>query len=211
MRTSYSGGISDSVSLSKTKKYWGTQRVARICHVSPATVAHWIDQGLLKGHKTPTGRRRVDTAELVEFLRAREMPVPADLRDAIGRDVIVVVDDDKAYLHAFAKTIEKSDLGVEVVRASNGVDALLEIGRVRPSLVVLDFALPDLNALQVIERLLEPGRQLDVEVLVMTGGIREEETRRLRAVGVKTIVNKADGITVVIDAIRQALRRRKAA
>ncbi len=98
-----------------------------------------------------------------------------------------------------------------MVRASNGVDALLEIGRVRPSLIVLDFALSDLNAVQVIERLLEPGRQLDVEVLVVTGGLREEETRRLQAVGVKTIVNKADGITVVIDAIRQALRRRKAA
>ncbi len=211
MRTSYSGGISDSVSLSKTKKYWGTQRVAHVCQVSPATVAHWIDQGLLKGHKTPTGRRRVGASELVEFLRAREMPVPADLRDALGRDVIVVVDDDKAYLHALAKTIEKSDLAVDVVRASNGVDALLEIGRVRPSLILLDFRLPDLNAVQVIERLLEPGRQLDVEVLVVTGGLREEDTRRLQAVGVKTIVNKADGITVVIDAIRQALRRRKAA
>ncbi len=199
------------MSPSKTKKYWGTQRVAHICHVSPATVAHWIDQGLLKGHKTPTGRRRVDTAELVEFLRSREMPVPADLRDALGRDVIVVVDDDQAYLHAFAKTIEKSDLGVEVVRASNGVDALLEIGRVRPSLIVLDFKLPDLNAVQVIERLLEPGRQLDVEVLVLTGGIRDEDTRRLQAVGVKTIVNKADGITVVIDAPGSPLPKRSRA
>jgi len=185
--------------------------VARVCQVSPATVAHWIDQGLLKGHKTPTGRRRVEAAELVKFLRTREMPVPADLREATGRDVVVVVDDDHAYLQALAKTIEKSELGVEVVKASNGVDALLEIGRVRPSLIVLDFRLPDLNALQVIERLLEPGRQLDAEVLVVTGGIREEEAKRLHGVGVKTIVNKADGITVVIDAIRQALRRQKAA
>ncbi len=130
----------------KTKKYWGTQRVARVCQVSPATVAHWIDQGLLKGHKTPTGRRRVEAAELVKFLRTREMTVPADLRDALGRDVVVVVDDDHAYLQALAKTIEKADLGVEVVKASSGVDALLEIGRVRPSLIVLDFSLPDLNA-----------------------------------------------------------------
>src|SRR5438552_16288191 len=131
LRVPRSSGTRGSVSSTKTKKYWGTQRVARICQVSPATVAHWIDQGLLKGHKTPTGRRRVDTAELVEFLRSRDMPVPADLRDALGRDVIVVVDDDQAYLHAFAKTIEKSDLGVEVVKASHGAAALLELGRVR--------------------------------------------------------------------------------
>jgi len=39
---------------------------------------------------------------------------------------------------------------VEVVEATNGVDALLEIGRVRPSLIVLDYTLPDLNATQVL-------------------------------------------------------------
>lgn len=185
--------------------------MARVCEVSPATVASWIDQGLLKGHKTPTGRRRVEVNELVKFLGEREMPVPSDLRDALGRDVIVMVDDDEAYLEALARTVEKSDLGVKVVKATNGVDALLEIGRVRPSLIVLDFRLPDLNAVQVIERLLAPGRELDAEVLVVTGGIREAEQERLRAVGVETIVNKADGAQALIDAIRQALRRRQAA
>jgi CheY-like chemotaxis protein len=193
------------------KKYWGTQRVARVCQVSPATVAHWIDQGLLKGHKTPTGRRRVEATELVKFLRVREMAVPTDLRDAMGRDVIVVVDDEPIYMQAVLKTIARSDLGVEVATATNGVDALLEIGRVRPSVIVLDFRLPDLNAAQVIERLLEPGRQLDAEVLVVTGGVREEDIKQLRDVGVKTIVNKAEGIDVLIDAIRQALVRRMAA
>ena len=185
--------------------------MARACQVSPATVAHWIDQGLLRGHKTPTGRRRVEVSELATFLQAHEMAVPADLRDVVGRDVMVMVDDDAAYLEAMARLIEKSDLGVDVVRATNGVDALLEIGRMRPSLIVLDFGLPDLNALQVIERLLEPRRHLDAEVLVVTGGIRSDEEERLRGVGVQAIVSKADGVHAVIDAIRQALRRRKAA
>ena len=195
----------------KTKRYWGTQRVGRVCQVSPATVASWIDQGLLKGHKTPTGRRRVEAVELLRFLQARDMAVPPDLQDALGRDAIVVVDDDATYLLALVRMIERSDLGVEVVQATNGVDALLEIGRVRPAVIVLDFALPDLNAVQVIERLLEPGRRLDAEVVVVTGGIGGEEAARLRAVGVRTIVNKVSGVTAVIEAIQQALRRSKAA
>lgn len=195
----------------RLKQYWGTQRVARVCEVSPATVAHWIDHGLLKGHKTPTGRRRVEVNELIKFLGDREMAVPPDLRDAQGLIQIVMVDDDHAYLEALARTIEKSDLGIKVVRATNGVDALLEIGRVRPPLIVLDFALPDLNAIQVIERLMAPGRQPDAEVLVVTGGIRPAEQEKLRAVGVRAIVNKADGAEVLIEAIRTALRRRKVA
>ena len=107
--------------------------------------------------------------------------------------------------------LERSDLDVEVVEAATGVDALLEIGRVQPSLIVLDYSLPDLNAPQVIQRLLEPGRKLDAEVIVVTGGMPEQATGELRRMGVKVILNKSEGMPAVVDAMREALRRRKAA
>ncbi len=202
------------MSSTKAKRYWGTQRVARVCQVSPATVANWIDQGHLKGHRTPTGRRRVEAADLADFLRAHEMGVPPELRSG-GEGgtamVVVVVEDDAAYLEALLRTIEKSDLDVEVVEATNGVDGLLEIGRVHPGLIVLDYTLPDLNAVQIIERLLEPERRLDAEVMVVTGGVPGEEEAALRKLGVRIILNKVEGMTAVIEAIREALRRRKAA
>ncbi|HKW41154.1 MAG TPA: response regulator [Gemmatimonadales bacterium] len=197
--------------MAKSKRYWGTQRVARVCQVSPATVANWIDQGLLKGHKTPTGRRRVIAADLAAFLRAHEMAVPPELEHGGGRDIVVVVDDDPGYRKALVLTIARSDLDVDVVEAATGVDALLEIGRVQPSLIVLDYSLPDLNAPQVIERLLEPGRRLDAEVLVVTGGMPDTAVAELKRVGVKVIVNKVEGMPAVVEAMRQALKRRKAA
>ncbi len=209
--------------MPKHKRYWGTQRVARVCQVSPATVANWIDQGLLKGHKTPTGRRRVEAEDLTAFLRVHEMAVPPELEGGNGHDVVVVVDDenghavvvvvddDPGYLKALVLTIERSDLDVEVVEAATGVDALLEIGRVQPSLIVLDYSLPDLNAPEVIRRLLEPGRRLDAEVMVVTGGMPEQAAGELRQMGVKVILNKSAGMPAVVEAMREALRRRKAA
>ena len=200
-----------SVSSSGTKRYWGTQRVARVCQVTPATVANWIDQGLLKGHKTPTGRRRVEADDLAAFLKAHEMSVPAELENGNGTQLVVVVDDDPGYLRAMLLTIENSDLDVEVVEATNGVDALLEIGRVHPSLIVLDYTLPDLNATQVLQRLLEPGRKLDSEIIVVTGGIPEAASAQLKDMGVKVIVSKAEGMPAVVEAMRQALQKRKVA
>jgi len=199
------------VSLPKQKRYWGTQRVARVCQVSPATVANWIDQGLLKGHKTPTGRRRVEADDLKTFLRAHDMAVPTELANGNGHATVVVVDDDPGYLKALVLTIERSALDVEVVEAATGVDALLEIGRVQPTLIVLDYSLPDLNAPEVIRRLLEPGRRFDAEVIVVTGGMPERATVELREMGVKTIVNKVEGMQAVVDAMQQALKRRKVA
>src|SRR5881398_1825444 len=211
LRVPRSSGTWGSVSSTRTKRYWGTQRVARVCQVSPATVANWIDQGLLKGHKTPTGRRRVEAEDLTAFLRSHEMSVPPELEGGNGHDVVVVVDDDPGYLKALVLTIERSDLDVEVVEAATGVDALLEIGRVQPSLIVLDYSLPDLNAPQVIQRLLEPGRRLDAEVMVVTGGMPAEAAVGLRQMGVKVILNKSAGMAAVVEAMREALRRRKAA
>src|SRR5437773_2643297 len=120
LRTSHFDGISVSVSLAKGKRYWGTQRVARVCQVSPATVANWIDQGLLKGHKTPTGRRRVDAQDLTSFLRAHAMAVPTELEGKNGHDVGVVVDDDPGYLKALVMMIERSEPDVEGVEAAAG-------------------------------------------------------------------------------------------
>ncbi len=211
LRVPRSSGTSGSVSSTRTKRYWGTQRVARVCQVSPATVANWIDQGLLKGHKTPTGRRRVESDDLAAFLRAHGMGVPPDLERSAGREVVVVVEDDAGYRRALVLTIAKSDLAVEVVEAATGMDGLLEIGRAQPAVIVLDYTLPDLNATQVIQRLLEPGRRLDAEVVVVTGGMPEAASAQLRGMGVKVIVNKADGMPAVVEAMRQALKRRKAA
>ena len=202
------------MSSTRTKKYWGTQRVARVCQVSPATVASWIDHGHLKGHKTPTGRRRVESSDLIEFLRSHGMAVPREVLAGSERAVVVVVEDDAPLLRATVRYLEE-DLEVEVVGAGSGMEGLLEIGRVQPSVVVLDYKLPDLNAAQVVERLVAPergvGGRVGAEILIVTGGLPPHAAAELERVGVRTVINKADGLAAVATAVRQALLRRKVA
>ena len=195
----------------KTKRYWGTQRVARVLHVTPATVASWIDQGHLKGHKTPTGRRRVASADLADFLQAHGMAVPSELLVGHERAVVVVVEDDPGYLAALVRTIQREAPELEVVEATTGMDGLLEIGRVSPDLVVLDYALPDLNAVQLVQRLRDTSKRLTAPVMIVTGGMPENAENDLRGLGVRAIVNKVDGMGVVIEAMRRALQARKVA
>ena len=189
----------------RTKRYWGTQRVARVLQVTPATVASWIDQGHLKGHRTPTGRRRVASADLAEFLQAHGMMVPNELQAARDRPVVVLVEDDPGYLKALVRTLEREAPEVDVVETSTGVDGLLEIGRVSPDLVVLDYALPDLNAVQVVQRLVDTSKRLTAPVLIVTGGMPAAAENDLRRLGVQAIVNKVEGMGVVIEAMRRAL------
>jgi DNA-binding NarL/FixJ family response regulator len=108
------------------------------------------------------------------------------------------------------RAIQKSDLAVDLTAAPTGMDGLLEIGRVQPAVIVLDFSLPDLNAAQVVERLLAPGRTLDAEVLIVTAGVTAEDIDRLHRLGVKVILEKSAGLDVVLEAIGQALQRHRA-
>ena len=187
-------------------------RVARMCQVTPATVAHWIDQGHLKGHRTPTGHRRVNVDDLIPFLREHGMPVPPELDESAAErpDTLVLVEDDASYRKLLVRAIQESDLKLEVTAAPTGMDGLIEIGRVQPSLIVLDYSLPDLNAAEVVERLMAPGHGLDAEVLIVTGGITPEDQERLQGLGVKQVVEKGRGMAKVLEAIRQALARQRA-
>lgn len=195
------------MNTARTKRYWGTQRVARVLQVTPATVASWIDQGHLKGHRTPTGRRRVAAVDLADFLTAHGMAVPSDLLSTRERQVVVVVEDDPAYMSALVRSIQRDAPEMELVQASTGMDGLLEIGRVNPDLVILDYALPDLNAVQVVERL--QGRRSPV--MIVTGGLPAAAENDLRRLGVRAIVNKVDGMEVVIEAMRRSLQSSKRA
>jgi len=200
--------IMDSVKISR---FLGTLRIARLCQVTPATVAHWIDQGYLKGHRTPTGHRRVESDDLLAFLREHGMPVPPELEreDGDGREPVVVVEDDPSYGKMLQRAVQASELKVDLTVALTGMDGLMAIGRVQPAVIVLDYSLPDLNAAQVVERLLAPGSKLEAEVLVVTAGVADEDVAWLHRLGVKEIVEKSKGIDAVIASLESALQRHR--
>ena len=58
---------------------YGTFHIARLCHVSAPTVAHWIDRGEMPSHVTVGGHRRVAHRDLLSFMRKFRFPVPPEI------------------------------------------------------------------------------------------------------------------------------------
>jgi excisionase family DNA binding protein len=85
-------------------KNLSTFAVARMLHVDPGSIANWIDQNLLKAHRTPGGHRRVATDDLVTFLRKHKMPIPAELDSVPNR--VVIVDNEPAITRLIAWAIK---------------------------------------------------------------------------------------------------------
>jgi response regulator of citrate/malate metabolism len=78
---------------------------------------------------------------------------------------VLIVDDDFMVAKVHAGFITALD-GFEVVgTASTGAQALAEIDRLRPDLVLLDVYLPDMTGLEVLRRLRAGGSSVDVIVI----------------------------------------------
>jgi DNA-binding NarL/FixJ family response regulator len=68
------------------------------------------------------------------------------------RSTVLIVDDHDAYRRSASALLEAE--GFEVVgEAADGVSALEAAARLRPDVVLLDIRLPDIDGLQVAERL----------------------------------------------------------
>jgi len=155
----------------------------------------------------------VESDDLVAFLREHGMPVPDELEQEArgdGREAVVVVEDDPSYSKMLQRAVQASELKVDLTVTPSGMDGLMAIGRVQPAVIVLDYTLPDLNAAQVVERLLAPGSKLEAEVLIVTAGVSAEDVAWLHRLGVKEIVEKGKGIDAVMASLEHALQRYRA-
>ncbi|NIM18776.1 MAG: response regulator [Candidatus Latescibacteria bacterium] len=79
------------------------------------------------------------------------------------KDLSVLIVDDEKLARKDLKFLLKSMPGVSVVgEAKNGVEALEQIGKLSPELILLDIEMPGLNGLQVVEKLLKKGFETSV-------------------------------------------------
>lgn len=139
------------------------------------TVVNWIKANRLKAHKTPGGHRRIAREDLILFLRKYEMPIPKELvRSPKADPKILAVDDDPDERELLQNLLEAA--GFEVTVASNGFEAGLLFGSVRPDLVVMDLRMPDMDGYGAIELLRSRPETAGTPVVACTG-MADEETR----------------------------------
>jgi DNA-binding response OmpR family regulator len=120
--------------------------------------------------------------------------------------VVLLVDDDPAIRRAVGAGLELE--GFSVVPASGGRAALEAAGRVHPAVILLDLSMPDLDGLEVLERLRAAGDQVPVCVL----SARDEVDDRVAGLqaGADDYVVKPFALEEVVARLHALLRRRPA-
>ena len=78
---------------------------------------------------------------------------------------ILLVDDDSAFRHVMAGELRR--LGHDVATAGSGEEAVAQIERQAPEIVLLDLRLPGMDGLETLQAI--RGRNSSIEVIMLTG------------------------------------------
>ncbi len=99
---------------------------------------------------------------------------------------ILVIDDDPGILQLITELL--SEDGHRVLVASSGADALAMMQAAHPDLILLDYFMPDMNGLVVIERLKADAATRRIPVVALTSGTAEDANRLSRAGSIGVIL-----------------------
>lgn len=96
--------------------------------------------------------------------------------------------------------------GLEVRTAHSGSSALYLLHKTQPRVAILDFRLPDLNGVELSQKILQhlPG----LPIIMMSGAIGDLEQVTLEKIGIKVFVNKPVPLRSLLRAITQLLQER---
>ncbi len=126
------------------------------------------------------------------------------MASALAHSVALVVDPDPRTHKVFADVVEA--LGLRAVRASTAAEALEKLHRDTPSLVLLDFHLPDMTGRQFLHHLRNNGIAVPVIVLLTSADIQTAvEASREGATEVLDKATNPDQLRNILERVLQTL------
>jgi CheY-like chemotaxis protein len=145
---------------------------------------------------------------LRETAQTLETNVSAHVQPERGRrSRILVVDDEPALVHYVEMVLSRD--GYDILKASNGREALDIIYQERPDLVLLDLMMPEMDGLQVLRQLRSSDEYCDLPVIMLTAKSAEDDIVRGFEGGVTDYINKPAVSSVLRSRVRRWLLSRE--
>lgn len=154
----------------EANQYYTTREAAEILGVAHRTVQLWVESGVLQAWKTAGGHRRI-VRESVErlVLERRQAVSECSLAAPSKRHRVLIVDDEPAMLRLYEIELAGWGLPIDIVKAHDGFEALLEIGRAQPAVLITDLHMPGMDGFRMIEKLRENVQYATMHVIVVSG------------------------------------------
>ena len=118
--------------------------------------------------------------------------------------MIVLAEDDSRLRNLYTKALTAA--GYTVLSASNGVEAIILLGKVTPKLVLLDIMMPCMNGIEACKRV-RGIVGVDVPIIFLSTLDRLDVLRGCVAAGADDYLIKSDSLQTLVERINQWTRR----
>jgi excisionase family DNA binding protein len=164
-------------------------QASKYCSVSPKTIINWIEAGHIKAYKTVGGHRRIKKSDLENFMRKQGIPFPEE--EVVGeRKRILIVDDDQIIVETIVQALEEEEYDYEILSASDGFEAGLQVNHFKPHLLILDIMMPDIKGYDVCKKIKENEETKDTKIIVLSAYLDDEKFKKMKEYGADLCFSK---------------------
>jgi excisionase family DNA binding protein len=189
------------------QKFLTTRQAALRLGVTINAIKAWIREDQLPALRTPGGHHRISEADLTAF--QGKLTENSRTRTS-SRPRILVADDDTYLLSALRETIEQLIPDAVVDTASDGYEALLQVGAFHPDVLVLDIRMPRLDGFEVCRRLKARRGTASIKILAVTAYPEGQVRQRIIDCGADDFLEKPFAIERFRSRVMALLEARKA-
>jgi len=104
---------------------------------------------------------------------------------------VLLVDDDPLIIRMYQKKLEQDGYTVDI--ATNGEEALIQVMKQKPDVILLDVMMPKMNGVQTLKKLKEQGETAAIPVIILTNlGDKEEDVENAKDLGALDYLVKSE-------------------
>jgi len=181
-----------------------TSQVARWCRVTPVAVWKWIKQGKLAAYKLSNGQYRIERRALKAYLQANDLPVPPDLVPETPQRILIV-DDEPTTVEILVRTLQRLGRKVELATAGDGFVAGLQLATFKPSLLVLDLMMPQIDGFEVCRIVRRDLASTYTKILIVTAYGDHDNIARALEAGANDFLHKPIDISQLTEKVQALL------
>ena len=125
----------------------------------------------------------------------------------IEKSKILLVDDEEDILEFLSYNLKKEGFGIDT--ANNGISALKKLEKSKPDLIILDVMMPEMDGIEVCEKIREQDNFDDILILFLTA--RSEEYSELAgfSAGADDYITKPIKPKLLVSRVNAILKRKR--
>lgn len=119
--------------------------------------------------------------------------------------LVMVIEDEEALSMLLSYNLEKE--GYEVATVSNGLNAVSEVERLLPSVIILDWMLPEISGVEICKLIRSKPDIKTIPIIMLTAKSQEEDKIKGLSAGADDYVTKPFSVPELMARVKTNMRR----